>query len=211
MCLFESTLHLVASSDAMDQKDVGELLRLLNAARHSGVLDTILESMKVPEVAQGSMTDAGKRRKGSGKGDQDFSSSEWSEIEFTGDDPSKDGVARFETDPDGKMSAKVLSPPTEHIRHVDKSVKVPRDAGSFENWGKTIVKMDKYAKMGWSFAELVSFAETDKKAMTYVRWLIGTYATPPVLEPENQAVDFGTYARACGVQPKKKGYVRETK
>ena len=82
VCLFGSTLHLVASSDAMDQKDVGELLRLLNAARHSGVLDTILESMKVPEVAQGSMTDAGKRRKGSSKGDHDFSSSEWSEIEY---------------------------------------------------------------------------------------------------------------------------------
>ena len=40
VCLFESTLHLVASSDAMDQKEVGELLRLLNAARHSGVVDT---------------------------------------------------------------------------------------------------------------------------------------------------------------------------
>ena len=72
VCLFESTLHLVASSDAMDQKEVGELLRLLNAARHSGVLDTILESMRVPEVAQGSMTDAGKRRKGSSKGEHEL-------------------------------------------------------------------------------------------------------------------------------------------
>ena len=68
------------------------------------------------EVAHDSMTDAGKRRKGSSKGEHDFSSSEWSEVDFTGDDPSKDGVARFETDPDGR---KELSPPTEHIRHVD--------------------------------------------------------------------------------------------
>ena len=109
------------------------------------------------------------------------------------------------------MTAKELAPPTDHILHVDKTVKIPRGAGSFENWGKTIVKMDKYAKKGWCFAELVSFAETDKKAMTYVRWLIGSYASPPVLDPENQAEDFGTCARACGIQPKSKGYVRETK
>ncbi len=138
-------------------------------------------------------------------------SSEWSEVEFTGDDPSKDGIVRYENDPDGTLAAKELAPPTDHIRHVDKTVKIPRGAGSFENWGKTIVKMDKYAKKGWCFAELVSFAETDKKAMTYVRWLIGSYASPPVLDPENQAEDFGTYARACGIQPKSKGYVRETK
>ena len=50
--------------------------------------------LKVPEVAQGSMTDAGKRRKGSSKGEHDFCSPEWSEVEFTGDDPSKDGIVR---------------------------------------------------------------------------------------------------------------------
>ena len=64
------------------------------------------------------------------------------------------------------------------------------------------------AKKGWCFAALVSFAEIDKKAMSYVRWLIGSYASPPVLDPENQAEDFGTYARACGIQPKSKGYAR---
>ena len=75
---------------------------------------------------------------------------------------------------------------------------------SFEVWGRTIIKMDKYAKK-WSFAELVAFSHVDKKAMTYTRWLIGKFATPPLTDPGNQAEDYGTFARACGIQLAKAG------
>ena len=71
--------------------------------------------------------------------------------------------------------------------------------------------MDKYADMGWSFAELIAVAEKDPKAMRYVTWLIGTYAIPPVKDPANQSGDFGAFARACGLKPKTKGYQRKTK
>ena len=53
----------------MEKQEIGELLRLLHAARHSGVLLQVMASMDVPQVASGSMTDAGKRRKGDSKGD----------------------------------------------------------------------------------------------------------------------------------------------
>ena len=60
-------------------------------------------------------------------------------------------------------------------------------------------------------AELVAFSHVDKKAMTYTRWLIGKFATPPLTDPQNQAEDYGTFARACGIQPAKAGYQRSVK
>ena len=42
---------------------MGELLRLLDQAKRSGVLDQLLQSMVVPETSSGSMNDATKRRK----------------------------------------------------------------------------------------------------------------------------------------------------
>ena len=42
---------------------MGELLRLLDQAKRSGVLDQLLQSMVVPETSSGSMSDATKRRK----------------------------------------------------------------------------------------------------------------------------------------------------
>ena len=108
-------------------------------------------------------------------------------------------------------SSAVKSPDVSHIRHVDKSVPLPDGVVDFKVWGNTIIKMDKYADMGWSFAELVAVAEKDSKAMRYVTWLIGTYATPPVKDPANQAEDFGTFARACGLSLRAKRDQRETK
>ena len=105
----------------------------------------------------------------------------------------------------------LAAPSTEDVKHVDKSVKLPIVVKSFEVWGRTIIKMDKYAKNKWSFAELVAFSFVDKKAMTYTRWLIGKFATPPLTDPSNQAEDYGTFARACGIQPAKSGYQRSLK
>ena len=57
----------------------------------------------------------------------------------------------------------------------------------------------------------MAFSHVDKKAMTYTRWLIGKFATPPLTDPQNQAEDYGTFARACGIQPAKAGYQRSVK
>ena len=105
-------------------------------------------------------------------------------------------VKPLKTETSGGASSK--APDASHIKHVDKSVRLPNGVKSFQDWGNTLIKMDKYAK---NFAELVAFAETDKKAMSYVTWLIWSYASPPILDPANQAEDFGSFARACGLKP----------
>ena len=203
----------------MEKQEVGELLHLLHAARRSGVPAQIMDSMIVEEKP-GGMSDAAKRCKNL----SESSDSDWdATVGKSSDDPTVDDKVRFET-VDGAVVAKALkteksggasskeTPDASHIKHVDKSVRLPNGVKSFQDWGNTLVKMDKYAKNRWSFAELVAFAETDKKAMSYVTWLIGTlYASPPVLDPANQAENFGAFAHACGLKPKSKGYQRETK
>ena len=47
--------------------------------------------------------------------------------------------------------------------------------------------MDKYADMNWSFSELIAASEGDAKIKRYITWIVGTYATPGVKDPENQA------------------------
>ena len=83
-----------------------------------------------------------------------------------------------------------MRPSTEDIKHVDKSVKLPVGAKSFEIWGRTLITMDKYAKNKWSFEELVAFSHVDKRAMTYTRWIIGKFASPPLTDAQNQAEDY---------------------
>ena len=125
----------------MEKQEIGDLLRLLHAARHSGVLPQTMASMEAPQVASGSMTDAGKRRKGDSKGDPETSGSDWNEVDFPKDDPSKHAVARYENDESGKVVAKELAPPappTDHIRHVDRSVRVPNGTPSFYEWSRTL-------------------------------------------------------------------------
>ena len=200
----------------MDRKDVGELLRLMDQAKRSGVLEQLLQSMVVSEVPSGYMTDAAKRRKDVHEElvvpSESHSDSDWDEVDNpTKDDPTVEGKARYETEGNEVVAKPLAAPSTEDIKHVDKTVKLPVGVKSFEVWGRAIIKMDKYAKNKWSFAKLVAFSHVDRKAMRYTRWLIGKFATPPLIDPRNQAEDYGTFARACGIQPAKAGYQRSVK
>ena len=105
----------------------------------------------------------------------------------------------------------VKAPDTSHVRHVDKSFAVPPGPADFKVWSQTLVVMDKFADMEWSFSELLAAGEKDAKIARYITWIVGTYATPAVANPQNQAEDFGLFARACGWKPKTKGYQRKTK
>ena len=71
--------------------------------------------------------------------------------------------------------------------------------------------MDKYADLNWSFSELLAAGKGDVKIARYISWIVGTYATPTVKDPQNQTEDFGLFARACGWKSKQKGYQRKTK
>ena len=196
----------------MDSRELAELHRLMKKASDAGLMDggkmqsTLTrgggktQSISSAGAVTGAMTDACKRRKNEPEMSSD---SEWdATVGRASDCPAIDNQARYVTEGDtvsakpikkekGDLGSTMKTPDASHVRHID--------------------MMDKYADMDWSFAELIAVAEKDPKAMRYVAWLIGTYATPPLKDPENQAEDFGTFARACGLKPKTKGYQRKTK
>ena len=203
---------------------MGELLRLLHAARRSGVLGQIMDTMEVGEQPAG-MSDATKRRMNDS---EEFSSeSEWdATVGQSSGSPAIDNQARYVTEGDtvvakpmkkekekgGKTSAvPVKAPDTSNVRHVDKSIAVPPGVADFKVWSQTVIEMDKFKDMNWSFSELFAAGEGDAKIARYISWIVGTYATPGVKEPQNQAEDFGLFAKACGWKPKPKGYQRKTK
>ena len=119
---------------------------------------------------------------------------------------------RMKKEKGGKTSAvAVKAPDTSNVRHVEKSIAVPPGVADFKEWNQSIIVMDKFADMNWSFSELIAASEGDAKITRYISWIVGTYATPAVKDPQNQAEDFGMFARACGWKPKTKGYQRKTK
>ena len=216
----------------MDSRELAELQRLMKKASDAGLMDggkvqsTLTQgggktqSISSAGAVTGAMTDACKRRKNEPEMSSD---SEWdATVGRASDCPAIDKQARYATEGDtvsakpikkekGDMSGAVKTPDASHVRHIDKSIAIPTGVADFKEWSQTVIVMDKYADMNWSFSELIAVAEKDPKAMRYVTWLIGTYATPPVKDPENQAEDFGAFARACGLKPKTKGYQRKTK
>ena len=119
----------------MEKQEMGELLRLLHAARRSGVLGQIMDTMEVGEQPAG-MSDATKRRKNES---EEFSSgSEWdATVGQSSGSPAIDNQARYVTEGDtvvgkpmkkekgGKTSAvAVKAPDTSNVRHVEKSIAV---------------------------------------------------------------------------------------
>ena len=191
---------------------MGELLRLMDQAKRTGVLDQLLQSMVVPETSSGSMNDAAKRLKDLHDELVTHSDSEWDEIENpTKDDATVDSKARYETEGNEVVAKPLAAPSTEDVKHIDKTVKLPVGTKGFEHWGRTLITMDKYAANKWSFAELVAYSYVNKRAMGYTKWIIGMYATPPTIDPQTQAEDYGSFACACGIKPAAKGYQREVK
>ena len=60
----------------------------------------------------------------------------------------------------------VKDPDTSHVRHVDKSFAVPPGPADFKVWSQTVVVMDKFADMNWSFSELLAAGEGRSKDCT---------------------------------------------
>ena len=114
---------------------MGELLRLLHAARRSGVLGQIMDSMAVGEQP-GAMNDATKRRKD--VPEELSSDSEWDAmVGRSSDSPAVDNQARYVTEGDT-----VIDKPNQererwneqccedsryfpYVRHIDESIAIP--------------------------------------------------------------------------------------
>ena len=121
---------------------MGELLRLLHAARRSGVLGQIMDTMKVGEQPA-AMNDAAKRRKN--EPEELSSDSEWdATVGRSSDSPAIDNQARYVTEGDtviakpikkekGGMSSAVKTPDTSNVRHVEKSIAVPPGVADLKN------------------------------------------------------------------------------
>ena len=132
---------------------MGELLRLLHAARRSGVLGQIMDTMEVGEQPAG-MSDATKRRKN--EPEELSSESEWdATVGRSSDSPAIDNQARYVTEGDtvvakpikGGKSSAVKAPDTSNVRHVEKSIAVPPGVADFKEWSQTVIVMDKFADM----------------------------------------------------------------
>eukprot|EP00434_Breviolum_minutum_P045546 symbB.v1.2.040860.t1/scaffold7602.1/size10339/1 len=188
----------------MDSRELAELERLMKKASEAGLMDggkmqsTLTQgggkaqSISSPGAVTGAMTDACKRRKN--EPEELSSDSEWdAAVGRSSDSPAIDDQARYVTEGDTV------------------SAKPRKGVADFKEWSQTVIAMDKYADMNWSFSELIAASEGDAKITRYITWIVGTYATPAVKDPQNQAEDFGMYARACGWKPKPKGYQRKTK
>ena len=195
---------------------MGELLRLLHAARRSGVLGQIMDTLEVGEQPAG-MSDATKRRKSD---PEEFSSeSEWdATVGQSSGSPAIENQARYVTEGDtvvakpmkkeksGKTSAVPLkAPDTSNVRHVEKSIAVPPGVADFKVWSQTVIVMDKFADMNWSFSELIAAGEGDAKIARYISWIVGTYATPAVKDPRR----FWYVCQSLRLETQDKGLSKE--
>ena len=115
------------------------------------------------------MTDACKRRKN--EPEELSSDSEWDDtIGRSSDSPAIDNQARYVTEGDTvvakpmkkDVSVAVKTPDASHVRHVDKSFAVPPGVVDFKVWSQTVIVMDKYADLNWSFSELSSWGRRCK-------------------------------------------------
>ena len=62
-----------------------------------------------------------------------------------------------------------LFPKCTLVNHVDKSFAVPPGPADFKIWSQTVVVMDKFADMNWSFSELLAAGEGDAR-VSVVLW-----------------------------------------
>ena len=189
---------------------MGELLRLLHAARRSGVLGQIMDTMEVGEQPAG-MSDATKRRKN--EPEELSSESEWdATVGRSSDSPAIDNQARYVTEGDtvvakpikGGKSSAVKAPDTSNVRHVEKSIAVPPGVADFKEWSQAVIVMDKFADMNWSFSELIAAGEGDAKIARYISWIVGTYATPAVKDPQNQAENLARMPEPAAGNPRQR-------
>ena len=199
---------------------LAELQRLMKKASEAGLMDGAktqgggkAQSNSSPATVKGgAMTDACKRRKN--EPEELSSDSEWDDtIGRSSDSPAIDNQARYVTEGDTvvakpmkkDVSVAVKTPDASHVRHVDKSFAVPPGVADFKVWSPTVIVMDKYADLNWSFSELLAAGEGDAKIARYISWIVGTYATPAVKDPQNQAEDFGLFARGLRLEAQAEG------
>ena len=139
------------------------------------------------------------------------------------DSPAIDNQARYVTEGDtvvakpmkkGDVSGAVKTPDTSHVRHVDKSIAIPPGVADFKEWSQTVIVMDKYADMNWSFSELISSLVMEMQRLHSLHhmdcWhLRHACRQRPAARPGGRFWDVCPSLRLEA--PSQKGYQRKTK
>ena len=70
---------------------------------------------------------------------------------------------------------------------------------------KLFIVMDKYADLNWSFSELLAAGEGDAKIARYISWIVGTYATPAVKDPQKPGGRFWLVCQSLRLEAQAEG------
>ena len=205
MCIFERTLHPLASSDAMDPSELSELQRLLKKAQNAGLVDGKLDVKKsggkAPSVSHssGAMTDASKRRM------VEVPDDDWSPVEHVDSPTVIPTVPAVEDDLKKRnfiskeLWASIYS-------DLDDSVAVPEDMRDVYQWGRVRIDMDKYADLKISFEKAVAMAKSGDSDMSrYLSFIMNKYGK---MTGDTQAFDLGKFLLKIRFSGKKSGYNR---
>ena len=205
MCIFERTLHPLASSDAMDPSELSELQRLLKKAQSAGLVDGKLDVKKSGGKAlsvshsSGAMTDASKRRM------VEVPDDDWSSVEHV------DLPTVASTDPAAEDDLKTRNFISKEVwasiySDLDDSVAVPEDMRDVYQWGRVRIDMDKYADLKISFEKAVAMAKSGDSDMSrYLSFIKNKYGK---MTGDTQAFDLGKFLLKIKFSGKKSGYNR---
>ena len=143
----------------------------------------------IKEVKQG-MTDASKRR-------LDLSESDWDEVSNGSDFPILVPKSAEEK-PSGS------APMAQHdLLPQGFGIPLPKGVASVADWGRTIIKMQKYKDLNISYAELIQMAESSSEHQRYVQWIQSNF-TPADEDISKvkitQGVDLALYLKKISWQ-----------
>ena len=94
----------------------------------------------------------------------------------------------------------------------DRSISVPPDVTSLDDWSTTKLRMKKYESKGWNYAQLAQEAKTDAEARSYMQWIVKTYGKDTEKPCETQAADLARFLlrmRWMEIAKVKSGFQRE--
>ncbi|CAJ1404879.1 unnamed protein product [Effrenium voratum] len=198
----------LAEDGPLSEEEVIQTAYMINrAVAHKQlpqVTDLLLLKFAKEEFLE-SMTDACKRRRD--PEDDGESLSSWLTLEAVGSRSYHPGATSA---PMPSQSAMGYSPASAaaglQMPHTsDVSIKLPPGVPDVDTWGRTLVKLPKYAKMSWNYEEVVRQSKINTETKRYLGWILRTYGNHSRENSESQAVDLAAYLRRIRWEPEQIG------
>ncbi|CAJ1420708.1 unnamed protein product [Effrenium voratum] len=204
----------LAEDGPLSEEEVIQTAYMINrAVAHKQlpqVTDLLLLKFAKEEFLE-SMTDACKRRRD--PEDDGESLSSWLTLEAVGSRSYHPGATSAPMPsqsamgyPPASAAAGLQMPHTSDV-----SIKLPPGVPDVDTWGRTLVKLPKYAKMSWNYEEVVRQSKINTETKRYLGWILRTYGNHSRENSESQAVDLAAYLRRIRWEPEQIGMQRELK